>query len=277
MDKTILVTGATGFVGRQVLKVLDQRAVNLVLPVRPYREQALPELSNAYSVTISEDIFSESVSWWQEVCKGVDIIIHCAWYVEPGKYLTSSRNLECLAGSIQMVRGAIKSGVKRIVGIGTCFEYDLSGGVLSTSTPVAPSTLYASAKASLYFNLMNWLPEEDVSFAWCRLFYLFGEGEQENRLVPYIRKQIENEAEVLLTSGTQIRDYLDVSAAAQQIVAVAFSDQEGPVNICSGIPTTVRQLAEKVADEYGRRDLLNFGARKDNLLDPPCVLGVPGG
>jgi dTDP-6-deoxy-L-talose 4-dehydrogenase (NAD+) len=37
---------------------------------------------------------------------------------------------------------------------------------------------------------------------------------------------------------------------------------------------TVRELAERIADEYGRRDLLRFGARPDNLVDPPCVVGV---
>jgi dTDP-6-deoxy-L-talose 4-dehydrogenase (NAD+) len=58
------------------------------------------------------------------------------------------------------------------------------------------------------------------------------------------------------------------------IVDVALSDRQGPVNICSGVPITVRQLAEQIADQYGRRDLLKFGARPDNLFDPPCVVGV---
>lgn len=58
------------------------------------------------------------------------------------------------------------------------------------------------------------------------------------------------------------------------IVEAALSDEQGPVNICSGMPITIRQLAEQIADEYGRRDLLKFGARPDNLVDPPCVVGV---
>ncbi|HGG63060.1 MAG TPA: NAD(P)-dependent oxidoreductase, partial [Rhodobacteraceae bacterium] len=49
----------------------------------------------------------------------------------------------------------------------------------------------------------------------------------------------------------------------------------GAVNICSGRAITIRQLAERIADEYGRRDLLKFGARPDNLVDPPRVVGVP--
>jgi dTDP-6-deoxy-L-talose 4-dehydrogenase (NAD+) len=59
------------------------------------------------------------------------------------------------------------------------------------------------------------------------------------------------------------------------IAEVALSDQKGPVNICSGTPVTVRQIAEQIADEHGRRDLLLFGARQDNVIDPPCVVGIP--
>ena len=77
-------------------------------------------------------------------------------------------------------------------------------------------------------------------------------------------------------SGQQVRDYLDVRDAAAMIVDRALGPAQGAVNICSGMPTTVRAMAESIADEYGRRDLLNFGARADNLVDPPCVVGRPG-
>jgi dTDP-6-deoxy-L-talose 4-dehydrogenase (NAD+) len=53
-----------------------------------------------------------------------------------------------------------------------------------------------------------------------------------------------------------------------------MSSVRGPVNVCSGTPITVRELAEKIAYEYGRQDLLKFGARPDNLVDPPYVVGV---
>jgi dTDP-6-deoxy-L-talose 4-dehydrogenase (NAD+) len=58
------------------------------------------------------------------------------------------------------------------------------------------------------------------------------------------------------------------------IVDVAMGNRAGAINICSGIPITVRILAEQIADEYGRRDLLKFGARPDNLVDPPRVVGI---
>jgi nucleoside-diphosphate-sugar epimerase len=81
---------------------------------------------------------------------------------------------------------------------------------------------------------------------------------------------------VELTSGSQVRDFLDVREAGEMIVQSAMSDIQGAVNICSGIGITVRELAEKIADEYGRRDLLKFGARRENQMDPKFVVGVLG-
>ena len=183
--------------------------------------------------------------------------------------------MDCLIGSLNLAKGAVIAGVKRYVGIGTCFEYDLSAGVLSTDTPLNPLTPYAGTKAALYMGLSQWLSEQSVEFAWCRLFYLYGEGEDERRLVPYLHKQLAKGEAVELTSGKQIRDFLDVSEAGRIIAEVALGEQPGPINVCSGVPITVRQLAEQIAATYGRRDLLEFGARPDNLVDPLCVLGIP--
>jgi dTDP-6-deoxy-L-talose 4-dehydrogenase (NAD+) len=71
-----------------------------------------------------------------------------------------------------------------------------------------------------------------------------------------------------------VRDFLDVTYAAGMIVDVALGQEQGAVNICSGEAVTVRELAERIADEYGRRDLLRFGARQENVFDPPRIVGV---
>jgi dTDP-6-deoxy-L-talose 4-dehydrogenase (NAD+) len=93
-------------------------------------------------------------------------------------------------------------------------------------------------------------------------------------LVPYIRARLSAGEPAELTSGEQVRDFLDVREAGRMIAAHALGGDTGAVNVCSGIPVTVRELALRIADEYGRRDLLKFGARPANLVDPPYVLGV---
>jgi dTDP-6-deoxy-L-talose 4-dehydrogenase (NAD+) len=231
--------------------------------------------SSIEQVITTNDLFAETSDWWKQACMGIDTVIHVAWYAETGQYLQSEKNLDCLSGTLQLARGAVQAGVRRFVGAGTCFEYDLTTGDLSLDTPLRPLTPYAGAKAAAYMALSQWLPAESVEFVWCRLFYLYGEGEDERRLVPYIRSKLSAGETAELTSGTQIRDFLNVQVAAQTIVNAALSHHQGAMNICSGIPVSVRALAEQIADEYGRRDLLKFGTRPDNLVDPPRVVGVP--
>ena len=274
MTGIILLTGATGFVGRQVLRALAERGVRVRVVIREGRQGQLAKLDGIESVVPTPNLFGENADWWTDVCKGIGAVIHVAWYAEPGKYLESAKNLDCLAGTLQLAKGAAQAGVKRFIGIGTCFEYDLTGGMLSVTTALRPLTPYAAAKAAAFMALSQWLPQQGVEFAWCRLFYLYGEGEDPRRLVPYLRTKLTAGEPAELTSGSQIRDFLNVHEAARMIVETALSDEQGAVNICSGAPITIRQLAEQIADEYGRRDLLKFGARPDNLFDPPSVVGV---
>ncbi|MEB3983909.1 NAD(P)-dependent oxidoreductase [Mycobacterium sp. 663a-19] len=271
---TVTLTGATGFVGRQILRNLLERGCSVKVLVRdPSRLDSI-QASGALEVVQTPDLFAETSGRLEELLEGSETLVHAAWYAEPGEYLTSPLNLACLTGTFNLASAFTAVGGKRLVGVGTCAEYDSSAGLMTTDTPLAPNTLYAACKASAFQVLRCFLGGEDVSFAWCRIFYLYGEGEDERRLVPYIRGQLGAGQEVLLTRGDQVRDFLDVEDAARMIADVALGRHQGAVNICSGEAMTVRQLAERIADEYGRRDLLRFGARPENIFDPPRILGV---
>lgn len=271
---TVLLTGASGFVGRQVMAALLARNVNVKPILRTGKEAPCYESIDAKSIIWSDDIFAQQDEWWNQHLTGIDTIIHCAWYAEPGQYLQSAKNLACMHGTMRMATAAARNGVTRFVGIGTCFEYDVDKGFLDVDTPLRPQNLYASTKAATYLVLNQLFKLHSVSFSWARLFYLFGEGEDPRRLFPFVHERLQRGLEVELTEGTQIRDYLDVKEAGDQIVQLALSSHQGPVNICSGIPQTVRQICESIADQYGLRHLLKFGKRPPNTTDPPCVVGV---
>jgi len=273
MSKKVLITGATGFVGRQVLRHITREDVRLTVVLRDGKQAALIDHPAIEAVITSPDLFEETAAWWTNALEGIDTVIHVAWHVESGSYLQSSKNFDCLQGTLNMAKGTVQAGVRRFIGIGTCFEYDLSHGPISIETALRPLTPYAATKAAAFLALSQFLPSQEVEFSWCRLFYLFGEGEDERRLVPYLRLKLATGQPAELSSGKQILDFMDVSEAGRMIANCALSRHLGPANICSGEPITVRQLAEGIADEYGRRDLLKFRARPEKSFDPQLVVG----
>ena len=116
-----------------------------------------------------------------------------------------------------------------------------------------------------------------IKFIWCRLFYLYGEGEHPNRLVPYLLNQIKLNKQVNLTKGLQIRDYLDVKVAASNIVDKIFLIEEKNIteyNICSGIPISIKDFVISIAEKYNALNLLNFGSREENVIDPAVIVGI---
>ena len=270
----IALTGATGFVGRHILRALIRK--NLMVRVLVRDETILEPIAFGYDdleVVNVKDIFSEDSCRLAKFLVGVDTLIHAAWYVNPSDYLNATKNLDCLKGTIDLAIAFSQAGGRRFVGIGTCAEYATSAEMITVDTQLRPSNLYAACKASAFQVLTELYKLQRCSFSWCRLFYLYGEGEKTGRLVPYIRDRLSNCLEVELSSGNQVRDWLEVAAAADLIVERALSNREGAYNVCSGIGVSVRDFATRVADEYGRTDLLRFGCHPDNPFDPPYVVG----
>ena len=270
--RRVTLTGATGFVGRKILQNLLDSDHDVRVLVRD--SLRVKEKSPKLEIKDTADLFGEPAHRMRELLEGSDTLIHAAWYAEPGKYLHSPLNIDCLAGTLRLANAFMATGGTRFVGIGTCFEYDLANEYLSIHSPLAPRTIYAAAKLSAFHTLSHYFSNEGISFAWCRLFYLYGDGEHEYRLVPSIRNAVQAGKDVLLTDGNQVRDYMDVGSVAREIVSIALSSKCGPVNVCSGEPITVRELAEKVADGFSARHLLKFGAIERRPDEPNCLVGV---
>ena len=267
----ILVTGASGFLGRHICRELLKRSLDIRLVLRNECDTYAD-----YQVDIikSKNIFAEDQEWWLSALKDVDMVMHLAWYVEPGLCLGSELNLDCLNGTLNFARACLRSQISRFVGIGTCFEYDLDCGYLSVDTALKPISLYGASKASAYLSLSALFANSNIFFSWCRPFYLYGEGEDARRLYPYIHQKLSSSQIAELSEGSQVRDYMDVRDAALKIVDIGLSKHQGPINICTGIGITVKDFAEAIADQYGLRHLLKFGSRQPSAVDPPFVVGL---
>ncbi len=270
----VLLTGGSGFVGRQIHKRLVANGHDVRLVLRPGGQARLAIRTAAENIIETSDLFAEDHVWWSEACHGVDAVIHAAWYVEPGRYLDAPENAACVAGTFALARGATQVGVRHFIGVGTCMEYRLPSSSLDVDAPLGPSTFYASCKVSAYYMLRAWFANHGGTFSWCRIFYLLGEGEHPSRLAPYLRRRLAAGEVAKLSAGTQLRDFLDVCEAGAMIADVVDTGQSGAINICSGRQTTIRQFAEQIADDYGRRDLLEFGTAEVHPSDPASVVGI---
>jgi nucleoside-diphosphate-sugar epimerase len=136
-----------------------------------------------------------------------------------------------------------------------------------------PATIYGACKHALHVALASYARTTELGFVWPRVFFVFGPGEHESRLVASVVRSLLRGEPADCTHGQQIRDYMHVEDVARGIVAALESDHDGAIDIASGIGIAVRDLVLEFAHALGRVDLLRLGARPSPVHDVPVVVG----
>ena len=165
----VLVTGASGFVGRwAVASLVERGAETVAVSRRP--------VATSGASTIACDLLDAAAARKLLADVKPDVVLHLAWTVEHGKFWTAPDNLDWASASLALMRAAADTGVRHFVGVGTCFEYawPATGDCEERATPLAPTTLYAVAKDAVRRVGEEW---GGLPFAWARLFYLYGPEE----------------------------------------------------------------------------------------------------
>ncbi|MGQ0792558.1 MAG: NAD-dependent epimerase/dehydratase family protein [Deltaproteobacteria bacterium] len=267
----ILLTGATGFIGSHVARKLAAEGCDVYALVRPGSDaRRIADLTSSMQI-IACDLFSTSELRERVLAVKPDACIHLAWYVEPGKYLSSPENLRYMSRSLELAQILADAGCPRFIGAGTCFEYDLSCGYLSERSPTRPETLYASSKLSVYLNLEQLARLNGISVSWMRFFYLYGPCEDRRRLVPSVATALLSGREARVTSGGQVRDFIHVEDAASAVWAIVRRGISGAVNIASGAPASIRHIVATIGEVTGRGELIAYGAYPTNPADAKFI------
>jgi nucleoside-diphosphate-sugar epimerase len=251
----VLVTGASGFIGRHTLPELVSRGYD----VHAIGRTSLPEIRN---VTWHQcDLLVPGAVVPIVRALRADHLLHLAWNAVPGSFWSALENLDWVAATLQLFRAFAASGGRRAVFAGTCAEYDWSFDLLSEDeTPMVPRTLYGRAKGAVRDLVLDPNASKDVSVAWAHLFLVYGPGEPRGKLVSDLVAGLLAGQAVDCTEGRQERDYIHVKDVARAFVDVLVSDFRGTVNIASGVCRPVASMIDEIARQVGRPDLVRLGA-----------------
>jgi nucleoside-diphosphate-sugar epimerase len=267
----VLLTGATGFLGAHVARLLVHEGCEVYATARPASNLGrLQEVRDALHLVTGDLLDGEQMA---EVVQTVqpELCLHLAWYAEPGVYLSSPLNIRYIGASLNLATQLAAAGCRRLVVAGTCAEYDADYGYLSESSPTRPVTLYAASKAATQTVLAKLAEQIDLSVAWARIFYIYGPGENPRRFVPDIITTMLRGQPTRTTLGEQVRDYLHVEDVAAALWAVAGSALTGVVNLGSGAPVTNREIVLKIGAILGRPELVKLGDLPYRAGDPMFV------
>lgn len=239
----ILVTGASGFIGKSLLKKLKFKKNEIILILR---KKSKTYERSGYKTFYSSNIFNKDVKWWIKKLKNVHTVIHLAWDMKKKNYLNDDYNIIQIIGSINLSIACAKTSVKNFISIGTCLEYEDTQKKTSINSKINPDTLYGASKAALFFIFKNFFKNKKINFLWCRLYFLYGDFENPRRLYPKILEAINKKKNIRISNPKNIIDISNIEKITDKLSYYINSKEMTIKNLCSGKGISVKDFILKV-------------------------------
>ena len=265
-EKTILITGAGGYIGRHVVKELLDRGykVNAV----DLNTELVDERAKKFSV----NIFEEDTNIFQKL-GSPDVCLHMAW--QDGFIHNADSHIMNLPKHYTFVKGMIEGGLKHIAIMGTMHEIGYWEGSVDETTPCNPYSLYGIAKNSLRQAVEVLTKDKDIIIQWLRVFYIQGDDLKNNSIFKkIIELEKEGEKTFPFTTGENKYDFISVTELANQLVSsITQEEVVGIINCCSGEPISLRQKVEMFIEENNFKIKPQYGAYPNRAYDSPEIYG----
>lgn len=267
--KTVLVTGAGGYIGTHIVGILCQTDAEII--TLDTAEDAIDERARH----ISADILSSEFRISDHFESVPDVCLHLAW--RNGFRHNDSSHMSDLSGHYRFLEGLIEAGVSQIAAMGSMHEVGYWEGAISEETPCNPQSMYGVAKDALRKALFLRAEGTHTIVQWLRGFYIFGDDNGAQSIFgKIVRAAANGDTSFPFTSGMNKYDFLSVDELARQISAcVMQSEVAGVINCCSGEPMSLADQVEWFIKSNGLDISLEYGAYPDRPYDSPAVWGDP--
>lgn len=262
MSRTVLVTGATGFVGAQVLARAEARGLEAVAARGDLRD---PETARRLVAETSPFAVLHLAS--ARARAGDDV------------WQALAHDLLMAGNVLSAVRAFVPEAPVLVPG--SAAQYGLAGPEpLPETAPTVPVGAYGSSKSVLEAACTSVALRGGVRVIWTRSFNHVGPGQGLEAPVPSWAKQVADQEATgsgILKTGRldAVRDFLDVRDVADAYLELVASPAEGVVNVCSGMGVRLREIANTLVGLSSARFSLEQDPALERAIDPPHVVGDP--
>ncbi len=243
----IFVTGGTGFLGRHVVAELRARGHRLLVLSRSARQR---ERGVEF---VRGDL--AAIVRWRGVLKKFkpEAAIHLAWEGIPD--FSATRCANNLIGGLNLISALGEAGCRKIIAIGSCFEYGNVIGKISEEQCIRPHNAFSAAKHSLHIMGRQIAHEKDMAFVWLRPFYIYGPGQRKSSVIPFIIDAAKNNLPPILKTPLMRNDFVYTGDVAAAILDAVKNGKDGGIyNIGSGKPIPIKKIAEIIYTELAGRE-----------------------
>ncbi len=269
--KTAVITGATGAIGRALIKacIEDGFEVLTVVHKSSQRAQDLETIEHCHVLRLNLNDYDKAIDELkiQNVClENYELFFHLAWMAPFGKDRDNLElQLDNVKASLAAVRFADNLGCKTFIGTGSQAEYGRVEGMLSPDTPAYPETGYGICK--LCAGQLTRLACEQLGLRhiWCRVLSVYGPYDRDQTLISYAVRSMINNEDTDFSPCEQMWDYIFSDDAAKAILLTGEKGNSGKVYmIGSGEVHVLKEYIQKIADITGYSKDIGFGRRPYN-------------